>query len=173
MVADGERVETGFDAFFRVEYPALIALLDRVCSDLDTADDLAQEALARAFARWSEVAVHPNPPAWVRRVALNLAMSGHRTSRRRTAALQRMISVRPAPSGEGHDGDDERISIAICRLPVQQRAAVALFYLEDRPVAEIAELLECAPATARVHLHRGRRALHAALGSVLADEEDA
>jgi DNA-directed RNA polymerase specialized sigma24 family protein len=49
---------------------------------------------------------------------------------------------------------------------------VALFYVEDRTTAEIAELLGCSESTARVHLHRGRQALHAALGEGPADERD-
>jgi RNA polymerase sigma-70 factor (ECF subfamily) len=49
-------------------------------------------------------------------------------------------------------------------LPAQQAQAVTLFYLEDRPVAEIAEILDCAPSTARVHLFKGRKALADRLG---------
>jgi RNA polymerase sigma-70 factor (ECF subfamily) len=48
---------------------------------------------------------------------------------------------------------------AVRALPARQAQAIALHYLEDRPVAEIAEILGCAPATVKVHLHRGRRAL--------------
>ena len=55
-------------------------------------------------------------------------------------------------------------------LPMKQRAAVALHYLEDRPVDEIAELIGCADSTARVHLHRGRKALFAALGASKPEE---
>jgi RNA polymerase sigma factor (sigma-70 family) len=51
------------------------------------------------------------------------------------------------------DVDLER---AIASLPPQQRAAIALHYLDDAPVAEVALALGCAEATARVHLHRAR-----------------
>jgi RNA polymerase sigma-70 factor (ECF subfamily) len=80
------------------------------------------------------------------------------------------------PSGDASPADttedDRLVRAAVDALPVQQRVAVALHYLEDRPVAEIAELMGCAPATARVHLHRGRQALHAALGSMLNEEDE-
>jgi RNA polymerase sigma-70 factor, ECF subfamily len=52
---------------------------------------------------------------------------------------------------------------AVRGLPDRQAQAIALHYLEDRPVADIAEILGCAPATVKVHLHRGRRALADAL----------
>jgi len=45
------------------------------------------------------------------------------------------------------------------RLPRRQAQAVALFYLEETSVAEIAEVLGCAESTVKVHLHRGRQAL--------------
>ncbi len=40
---------------------------------------------------------------------------------------------------------------------------MSLRYHDDRPIAEIADVLGCAEATVRVHLHRGRRALAASL----------
>ncbi len=55
---------------------------------------------------------------------------------------------------------------AVRALPARQAQAIALHYLEDRPVAEIAEILGCAPATVKVHLHRGRRALADTLAPV-------
>lgn len=58
---------------------------------------------------------------------------------------------------------------AVRLLPLKQRTAVVLFYFEDRPVAEVAQLLGCSPATARVHLHRARRRLAALLGEVVDD----
>jgi len=53
---------------------------------------------------------------------------------------------------------------AVAKLPGTQRAAIVLFYLEDRPVAEVADSLGCSDATARVHLHRGRKRLAELLG---------
>ncbi len=52
----------------------------------------------------------------------------------------------------------------MAKLPGKQRAAIALHYLEDRPINEIAEILDISHATARVHLHRGRQALAKTLG---------
>ncbi len=53
---------------------------------------------------------------------------------------------------------------AVADLPPRQRAVVALRYLEDRPLDEIAEILGVAPATARVHLHRAHEKLRLTLG---------
>ena len=53
---------------------------------------------------------------------------------------------------------------AVRQLPPKQRAAVALRYFEDKPVEEIAQLMECSASTARVHLHRARHQLAQTLG---------
>jgi RNA polymerase sigma-70 factor (ECF subfamily) len=58
---------------------------------------------------------------------------------------------------------DVDVIAAVGHLPRAQRAAIVLHYYEDRPVAEIAQLLGCSESTARVHLHRGRRRLAALL----------
>jgi RNA polymerase sigma factor (sigma-70 family) len=53
---------------------------------------------------------------------------------------------------------------AIGMLSPQQRAAVALFYFEDRPTPEIAAILGCSESTAKVHLFKARKHLAAVLG---------
>lgn len=59
---------------------------------------------------------------------------------------------------------------AMADLSPMQRAAVALYYLEDLPVEAIAEDLGCEPSTVRVHLSRGRRSLAALLGEEVDDD---
>jgi RNA polymerase sigma-70 factor, ECF subfamily len=60
---------------------------------------------------------------------------------------------------------------AVRSLPSRQRQAVALFYLEDWPVAEIARFLGCTETTVRGHLHRGRATLARRLGEAWKEEE--
>lgn len=55
---------------------------------------------------------------------------------------------------------------ALRRLSVNQRAAIVLHYYEDRPVDEVAEILDCSQNTVKSHLHRGRSSLR----SLLADQ---
>ena len=72
--------------------------------------------------------------------------------------------------GEEIQLSDDRFWTEVRNLPERQAQAVALHYLEDLPVAEIAEILVCAPGTVKVHLHRGRRALAAALGMTVTED---
>ena len=138
----------------------MVALAAAVTGSNLAAEDIAQEALVRAYRRWDRVAAYDKPGAWLRRVTINLALSSRRRAAGELRARLRLGQGRetgptlgPAPS------DHDEVWAAVRRLPGQQRAAIALHYLEDRPVAEIAEILECAESTAKVHLHRGRAAL--------------
>ena len=142
--------------FYRRELPAMVALAAAVTGSDLAAEDIAQEALIRAYRRWDEVSSYDKPGAWLRRVAINLALSRRR---RAAAELKARLRLGPGPLLEPAPDHHDDVWAAVRQLPGQQRAAVALHYLEDRPVAEIAEILGCAVGTAKVHLHRGRAAL--------------
>lgn len=149
-----------FDVFYRRELPAMTALAAAITGNDLVAEDLAQEALMRAHRRWDTVGAYDKPGAWLRRVTVNLALSARkRAAAEMRARLRLRATTAMAPSGPQH----QPVWDAVAKLPGKQRAAVALHYLEDRPTAEIAEILGCAEATARVHLHRGRQALAAML----------
>jgi RNA polymerase sigma-70 factor (ECF subfamily) len=95
-------------------------------------------------------------------VAVNQAMSALRRRSAEARTVLRLSGQRPLP--EPLPDDAEAFWRAVRALPSRQAQAVALHYLEDRSVKDIAAVLECAEATVRVHLHRGRQALAAALG---------
>ncbi|MEL7206824.1 MAG: sigma-70 family RNA polymerase sigma factor [Actinomycetota bacterium] len=125
------------------------------------AEELAQDAFAAAYARWSHVQSLDRPGAWVRRVAINLAIK----DRERRARADRMTveSAWAETVGPDEPGGPDEVREAVAALPRQQRLAVVLFYFHDLPVAEVADSLGCAEATARVHLHRARTTLERAI----------
>ena len=97
-----------------------------------------------------------------------MGASGRNPRRGAHAAARRARSVAPTRYPAQFDwwrraGSDD-VRRALLTLPRQQRAVIALHYLEDRPVAEIAALLGCSEGTVKTHLSRGRAALATALG---------
>jgi DNA-directed RNA polymerase specialized sigma24 family protein len=78
--------DDGFAAFYAGSYRRLLGQLFAVTGDLAEAENVLQEAYARAFVRWSRVGAYDLPEAWVRRVALNLAAMAERSLRRRARA---------------------------------------------------------------------------------------
>lgn len=151
-----------FEAFFNREYPKMAALAAVTCGNPDSAEDLAQEALRRAHRRWAKIGTYDKPGAWLRRVTINLALSSRQRRQTELAAMVRLDRERPRhmpAAAASHDA----VWDAVGTLPRNQRAAIALYYLEDLPVADIAEAIGCAESTARVHLHRGRQKLRGLL----------
>lgn len=157
LIREGTRVVTdrdeGFTTFFRSEWPALVRTLFLVVQDLELARDLAQDAFVQLYPRWRRISHFDRPDAWVRRVGIRMAVRASRRERiRPRLELELGVATMPKPL-------DLDVVRAIGRLSASQRAAVSLFYLEDRPVSEVAEVLACSGMTAKVHLHRARKRL--------------
>ena len=157
-----QAVAPTFEQFFAEHRGPVLTLLYSLSGRRDLAEDLAQEAFTEAFRRWSDISTYDDPGAWVRRVAINRSVSvvRRRVSERRALAR---IAARRVPAPE-HEPSDDRFWDAVRALPARQAQAVALHYLEDRSIAAIAEVLDIAEPTVRVHLHRGRLELARTLG---------
>jgi len=156
--AEGVGDEDSFAWFFTAEYPHVVRLLSVVLRDRAAAEDVAQEAFVRLYRHWAKVSRYEAPEAWVRRVALNCAFSVRRREARR---VDREAMVDPF-GGSGLRGPDtERTDIvrAIRKLPPRDRALIGLYHLEDRPVADVADLLGMRAGAVKVALHRARRRL--------------
>ena len=128
-------------------------------------EDLAQEAFIAAHGNWDKIGTYEKPEAWVRRVVSNLSVSRFRRRTTEMKALTRLAgfrnetSVLPTLPSEAEDFWSH-----VRKLPRRQAQVIALHYLEDLRVAEIAEMLECSPNTVKVHLHKGRQKLADRLG---------
>ena len=163
LVGVGDRGGTmTFEELYRRDFPAVVGLVYALSGSRHVAEELAQEAFLAAHRGWDRVGSYDDPGAWVRRVAVNQAVSALRRRSAEARTLLRLSGQRSLP--EPLPEDAEAFWRAVRHLPARQAQAIALHYLEDRSVKDIATVLECAEATVRVHLHRGRQALAAALG---------
>ena len=156
--------EDAYSWFFRSEYPAVVRTAYLVAGDRGTAEDAAQEAFIQLLRHWRKVSRYEQPDAWVRRVALRITIRRAKRDRTRLE-LEARDTMLPTTSSER----DRGLVDVVRALPPQQRAAVALFYYEDRPVSEIASVLACSESTVKVHLHKARRSLARLLGEEPAD----
>jgi RNA polymerase sigma-70 factor (ECF subfamily) len=150
--------------FFRAEFPAVVRTVDLIVRDRGRAEEIAQDAFMRLHVHWAKVSRYERPDAWVRRVAIRLAARAARRERIRPS-LERVANP-DAVEGPAPDLDLLR---AVAELPMRQRVAVVLFYLEDRPLPEIAHVLDCSDGAAKILLHRARRSLAARLGEEASD----
>ena len=147
-----------FDAFYQREFKNVVSLAYALSGSRFAAEDLAQEAFLTAHREWDRISRYDSPAGWVRRVVSNMSVSHYRKRASEARALIRVAFQRQQPLPELEAADDEFWQ-HVRALPRRQAQAIALHYLEDRPVAEVAEILECSVSTAKVHLHKGRQAL--------------
>jgi RNA polymerase sigma-70 factor (ECF subfamily) len=147
--------------FCRRLSPRLVGSLTLHCESRPVAEELAQEALARAWQRWSTVSTMASPDAWTYRVAFNLAAS----DRRRRRAERRALDRRPQPlAPPERTAETLAVWAALRALPARQRAAVVLRHYAGFSIRETATALDCAEGTVRSLTSQGVQAIRAALG---------
>jgi len=144
-----------FDGFFRETYTDTVSGLRRDGVDRDDAQDAAQEAYVRAYARWWRISHYREPAAWVRRVAVNVVRDGHRRAVVRENALPRLAVSAVVYEPEVPGDFDEVLK----DLPRRQRCAVDLYYRSGFNTDEAAEQMGITPGAFRFHLSRARKAL--------------
>jgi RNA polymerase sigma-70 factor, ECF subfamily len=155
-----------FDEFYSATAKRIVRHAYALTGNLSEAQDITQEAFARAWERWDRVGGFDSPEAWVRRVATNLATSRFRRDRTaRTAAWQLIAGSVPEISP-----DTVALVAALKTLPERQRVALVLHYLADLPVGQIAAELHCPVGSVKAWLSRGRAALALALAGTEADQ---
>lgn len=161
--------EPDFRQIYTATYPRLVRTLWFVVHDHELAQEIAQDAFIELHRQWRKVRSYDRPDLWVRRVALRKAQREAARTVRRRRAESFLHSVDAEPAAEL---PDPALRAALLQLPPMQRAVVVLFYLEDRPMEEVADLLDCRPSTGFVHLHRARRRLADLLSENFSEEVD-
>jgi RNA polymerase sigma-70 factor, ECF subfamily len=151
-----------FDTFYTTTVRRVVLYLYAACGDRSEAQDIAQEAFARAWQHWPRISRYDEPEAWVRTVAWRLMVNRWRGLRRWLAARSRMgppVEVTGGPS-------PDRVALvgALQQLPKAQRQVIALHYLLDMPVNDIAASTGTPAGTVKVRLSRARTALARLLG---------
>jgi RNA polymerase sigma-70 factor (ECF subfamily) len=165
-IEDGRRTDEvrDFEVFFDEEYGRLLRLMFAMTGDRSEAEEVAQEAMTRAFERWDRVGAMKSPAGYVYRTAVNLDRSRLRRLKLRAS--------RPREIGGGHVPEPEVVGElvgALASLPRGQREAVLLVEWLGLDTAEAGRILGISASSVRSRVHRAKSALQAEAG----DDEDA
>jgi RNA polymerase sigma-70 factor (ECF subfamily) len=157
-----QRPALDFESFFRAQYPSVVRLSYSLCGSMSVAEELAQEAFISAHRRWRRIEAFDRPDLWVRRVVINRSIS----HRRREASERRAFQLLRGRRREAVEAvvADEEVWRALRQLSPRQAQVLALFYVEDQPIAAVAEIIGVSEETVRTHLKRGRASMAARLG---------
>jgi RNA polymerase sigma-70 factor (sigma-E family) len=140
--------DPGLDAFVAANTESLLRTAYLVTMDAGEAEDLVPECLLKVAQRWRRVSAMDQPPAYTRRVLVNLAVGGSAARSRRQAELIPELA-------EGATEVDEielaatrdELWVALRQLAPRQRAVLVLRYFHDLSESQVGEILECAPST--------------------------
>lgn len=155
-----------YEWLFRATFPRVHRTVTLVLRDRDRAEEVTQEAFLKLLENWHKVSGYEQPEAWVRRVAIRLAV------REASREDRRGSRERAGPAVRVDDEPDVDLARAIGGLAPRQRAAVVLHYYSDLPVLEIARILNVSDSTVKQHLLRARTRLAELLSEEAPDHVD-
>jgi RNA polymerase sigma-70 factor (ECF subfamily) len=136
-----------FGVFYRETWERVYRPLAVILRDHDLARESVDEAMVRAFQKWSKVHTYDNPVGWVYRVALNYAKN----------RLRRRWREVPWGSAEvtwEMETPNPDLMEALMGLPLRQREVVVLRFLFDWSVREVGAALDVPNGTVKSRLHR-------------------
>lgn len=141
-----------FIDFARGHTPALFRTAMVLCRDVHAAEDLVQESLAKVYVAWVDKRRSIDDPAAYARTALvRTYVSGRR---RRTSTEVITDSLPELRYLDGDGADRVWLSQALDQLPRRDRVILALRFLDDHSVAEVAEMLTIKPGAVRTRTNR-------------------
>ena len=167
-----ERARSGdaeaFDALVALRLMPTFRLARAILGGTEEAEDATQEAFIAAWRGLHSLREPERFDAWFGRIVVNACRMSMR--RRPRPVVVSLESVTPRQSGQrlmipGLSGviDSDALNRAIDGLPLQQRAILALYYLEDRPMSSVATILGIPSGTAKWRLFQARTALRTAM----------
>jgi RNA polymerase sigma-70 factor (sigma-E family) len=164
-------VDPELAAFAAHQHRRLVGLLFLQCGDLEAAQDLAQETIARVCQHWGRVRSMDDPAAWTARVAINLARSRVRRRIVERRALER--------HGKDHEliappdtAQAVAVRAAVARLPRRQRTALLLRYWADLSVDQTADVMGCRPGTVKSLTSKASSTLRIEFGAAAPDDDN-
>jgi RNA polymerase sigma-70 factor (sigma-E family) len=151
------RDESEYVAYVTARLPGLRRVAAQLIGDAHRGDDLVQQAITKLYTHWRRATQAGNLDSYVYRILVRVFLDEKRL---RWAAVRLGSDPVDRPEPTTVDVEDRLLlREALAVLPPRQRAAVALRYLADLPVDEVAEILGVSPGTVKSQTHDGLAAL--------------
>ncbi len=152
--------EDDYIDFFVTRAPALRRTAYTMCGDWQTAEDLVQVTFVRLYVHWRRVR-NETADAYARRILTNLFLNRRRQNRRER--ITEHVPERAAPGVDEAVTSRLELAAALAGLPDRQRAVIALRYVDDMPISQVADLLGVSEGTVKSHCARASETLRATL----------
>ena len=144
-----------FIALVEREQEALRGFLFALCcGNKSDADDLAQDALVKAYLSSAGYQENGKFRSWIFKIAYNTFLN-HKASFRTTESIDEARMLASSTSAES-SFEHQSLYLALRTLPPKERSAITLFYLNGYNVKEIASITETSEDAVKKQLSRGR-----------------
>ena len=148
-----------FISLVRPQQESLRRFLLALCSgNAALADDIAQDALVRAYVASSSFLGLSKFSTWLFRIAYNCYIDHCRKARPEEVPVDEALPIQADDTAD-RAFRYQQLYQAMDRLPQKEKAAIALFYFEDRSIKEMAAILQMPQGTVKYHLSMGRQHL--------------
>ena len=144
----------------------MFVLVDRIVSCQEDAEELTQDVFLKAFQQLSSFKAESSFSTWIYRIATNIAISAVRKKRNDVLRLDDYVFAHLSDSQVDEALEDEseeqmeRLQQAMNQLDADERALITLYYLEERPLAEVAFILGMTEGNVKVKLYRIRKKMY-------------
>ena len=144
----------------------VFVLVDRIVSCQEDAEELTQDVFLKAFQQLSSFKAESTFSTWIYRIATNIAISAVRKKRNDVLRLDDSVFANLSDTQVDAELEDEseeqmeRLQQAMNQLEADERALITLYYLEEKPLVEVAFILGLTEGNAKVKLHRIRKKLY-------------
>ncbi|MEV6527274.1 SigE family RNA polymerase sigma factor [Longispora sp. NPDC051575] len=140
-----------FEEYAAARLPALLRYATVLTGERALAEDVVQEVLVRAHARWRRI---DEPESYLRRMVVNEYLSWRRRWSRVVPHASVGLPPSDAPDHPTSHADRDALRAELALLPRRQRAVIVLRYYQGLTDAEIADALGCSPGTVRGYASR-------------------
>ena len=144
----------------------VFVLVDRIVSCQEDAEELTQDVFLKAFQQLSSFKAESTFSTWIYRIATNIAISAVRKKRNDVLRLNDPVFANLSDTQVDAELEDEseeqmeRLQQAMNQLDADERALITLYYLEERPLAEVAFILGMTEGNVKVKLYRIRKKMY-------------
>lgn len=157
-ILDGRSDEYGY--FVKTYSAQVLDFVSRMVSDAGDAEELAQDAFVRAFRSLGQFDGRSSWLTWVLRIAYHTALNHLKRQRQQWLSIDD-LPLADTPDDLSTDREEriQQLDAAIDRLPADEQLLLHLYYYDDRPLRDIAYIMDAEPGLLATRLHRIRKKL--------------
>lgn len=162
-----------FKMYWKERLPAMnifwtntVSMIVRIVASQEDAEELTQDTFLKAFRHLSSFKAESNFSTWIYRIAYNTAISAVRKKKYDLFDMDDTLLANISDEQIDDTLNDEsevqiaKLNKAMKKLDADERAVITLFYMEDKPISEIALILGMTESNTKVKLHRIRKKLY-------------